>query len=90
MGNEYYLFKVSEKDDIQVRLYERIEITDLEYINYNKFLEKEYFTNIDDNCDFIPYKSKNQFELILRKDQFKITEIDEVFEILFDSLYGGE
>lgn len=90
MGEEYYSFRVSEKDDIKVRAYERIEVTDLEYINYNKFLEREYFTNIEDNCDFIPWNNRDEVKLILRKDQFKVTEIEEIFEVLFDSLYGGK
>ena len=90
MGTEYYSFKASEINDIKDGTYEKIEPDSTEYINYNRFLEREYFTNIEDNCDFIPLNEKGKVKMILRKDQFEITEIEDVFEILFDSLYMGE
>lgn len=84
-----YIFKLGVKNDTEVKAYNLIKETDMEYIKYNKFLEKEYFINIEENDDYIPMLNKNEALLILREDQFKPIEIECVFEILCDSLYGG-
>lgn len=83
----YFIFKVGVKNDNEVKTYSIIENSDLEYILYDNYLKSKYFTDIKENDDYIPLTTKNESVLILRDDQFKQTEIEDVFEILCDSLY---
>ena len=86
----YFIFKVGVKNDIEVKTYNPIAESDIEYIEYNKFLNKKYSTNIEENDDYIPMNKKNEALMILRTDQFKQTELEDVFEIIHDSLYYNE
>lgn len=90
MGMDYFIFKVGVTNDIEVRTYNSINKGNTEYINYNKFLRKEYFIDIDENDDFIPMIKKDKAIIILRKDQFKITDLENVFEVLLDSVRNIE
>lgn len=85
-----YIFKVGVKNDVEVRAYNIIKETDMEYIKYNKFLKKEYFTNVEENDDYIPMVTKNEAIIVLREDQFLPTEIESVFNMLYDNLYIDE
>jgi hypothetical protein len=85
-----YIFKVGVKNDVEVRAYNIIKETDMEYIKYNKFLKKEYFTNVEENDDYIPMATKNEAIIVLREDQFLPTEIESVFNMLYDNLYIDE
>lgn len=85
-----YIFKVGVKNDVEVRVYNIIKETDMEYIKYDKFLKKEHFINIEENDDYIPMMTKNEAIIILREDQFLPTEIESVFNMLYDNLYIDE
>lgn len=85
-----YIFKIGVKNDGEVRACNIIKETDMEYIKYDKFLKKEYFTNVEENDDYIPMVTKNEAIIVLREDQFLPTEIESVFNMLYDNLYIDE
>lgn len=82
-----YIFKVGVKNDSEVSAYNIIKESELGYINYNKFLRKEHFTNIEENDDYIPMVTKNEAIIILRENQFTPIDIENMFEMLYDNLY---
>lgn len=85
---KYYLFKLSiVGNDIKEKPYEQIKNDNIEYITYNKFLTKYYGTNIEDNEDYIVYINGESAFMILKEGLFDKNKVEEVFEILYDSIY---
>ena len=85
---KYYLFKVNILGNgVEEKQYKQINSTDLEYIMYNRFLEKYYGSNIKENEDYIAYVNKNTAIMILDDELFKENDLENVFEILYDNLY---
>lgn len=84
---QYYKFKVEVKDEDEIRTYGKIACDSIEFINYNTYLERYYFTDIEDNEDYIPYKNNDEVIMILTEGYFDKNDLENVFEILFDSLY---
>lgn len=86
---DYYLFNVSEKNDVLDKRFSRVKKDNIDYIAYNKFLEKVYGDTIEENEDYIPYSMGQKVIMILNEEQFNVTELENVFEVLTDTLYGG-
>lgn len=87
MGKDY-LFKISVKGNkVEEGIYKQINSTDLEYIMYNDFLVKNYAIDIEENEDYIAYVNKDTAIIILNEELFDKNELENVFEILYDSLY---
>ena len=86
MGKDY-LFKISIDGDTTLQKYEQIENDNVEYITYNKFLTKYYGTNIEENEDYIACINKKTAIMVLSEDCFDKNGLENVFEILYDSLY---
>lgn len=84
---EYYKFKVEVKGKDEIRTYGKIVSNSMEFINYNTYLELNYFISIEGNEDYIPYKNNDEVIIILNEEQFEKNDLENVFEILFDSLY---
>lgn len=79
---EYYIFKVEVKGKDEIRTYGKIACDSIEFINYNTYLERYYFTDIEGNEDYIPYKNNDEVIIILNEDQFEKNDLENVFEIL--------
>ena len=84
---KYYLFKLIINKDIMEKKYEQIKSDNIEYITYNKFLNKYYGINIEDNEDYIAYTNNQTATMILNEDCFDKNDLENVFEILYDSIY---
>lgn len=84
---KYYLFKVNIDGDTTEKKFEQIENDNVEYISYNKFLTKYYGTSIEENEDYIALVKIKTAMMILNEDCFDKNELENVFEILYDSLY---
>ena len=90
--SKYYLFKVSLDDETE-KTFRLVMDDDEEYINYNKYLNNCFGENIVDNEDYIALTDKQQSYMILSEDNFDLCDLENVYEILYDSLYmkrGGE
>lgn len=87
---KYYLFKVRIMGNDIEQVYKQIENDNVEYITYNKFLNRRYGTNITENEDYIAYVNKDTAIIILHEDCFDKYELGNVFDILYDSLYSRE
>lgn len=83
---EYYIFKVSTTNNIEIKTYNIVKGDDEKYIKYNNFLKNLYFTDIDTNDDFIPMINNNEIIMILRKEQFSVIDLEDIFEILTDNI----
>ena len=84
---KYYLFKVSLDVDESKKIFRPVEDNETEYINYNKYLNNCYGESIIDNEDYITLKNKQSAYMILREDCFEKTDLENVFEVLYDNLY---
>jgi len=84
---KYYLFKINISGDITTKNYEQIKQENVEYINYNKFLIQYYGTNIKENEDYIAFVNSQTAIIVLNEDCFNKNELEDVFEILYDSIY---
>lgn len=84
----YYLFKLNVMgNDIEKVCFEQINNIDLEYIMYDKFLTTNYATSIEENEDYIAYVNEKTAIMILDEALFDKDKLENVFEILYDSLY---
>lgn len=83
----YYLFKIIIDGDMTEQEYRQITKTDLEYIMYNNFLVDYYATNVEENEDYIVYVNEQTAIMILSEELFEENDLENVFEILYDSLY---
>lgn len=90
---KYYLFKLNINGDMTEKEYRQISNIDLEYIMYEKFLINHYANDIEENEDYIVYVNEQTAIMILSEELFEENDLENVFEILYDSLYknrGGE
>lgn len=86
-----YMFKVGEKNGLVTKIFNEIENDSNEYISYNDFLNNMYGTDIVENEDYIPLLTSNdEVIMILAEDKFDITDLENVFEVMCDTLYGAE
>ena len=85
---KYYLFKLNIMGNgIKEKIYKQIDNDNIEYITYNKFLIKYYGTTIEENEDYIAFVDKQSAIIILNEDCFNKYELENVFDILYDSMY---
>jgi hypothetical protein len=87
---KYYIFKTFKKSNTEVREFKQILGHENEYISYNKYLQENYGTDIEENEDYIPFKNKDVTLMILKEGYFETTDLEDVFEILLNELYKKE
>lgn len=81
---EYYNFKVGYENGKVVKIFKKIEYEDLEYIKYNKFLKEAHFTNIEENCEYLPLVSGNSVSIVLSENNFESSDLEDIFDVLMD------
>jgi len=54
------------------------------YRIYNSYLKNLYFTDIEENEDFIPLARHNEIIMILQSDEDDPIEAEEVFDCMMD------
>lgn len=84
---KYYLFTVNINNNEDEKIFRTICDDELEYIKFNKYLNDYYGENIINNEDYIALTYQNIAYTILNEDNFDISNLEEVFEILYDSIY---
>jgi len=78
-----YLFILSEsKKEVK-----EIQQDNPFYIKYNNYLLTRYFTDIEDNEDFIPMDSGEEIIMVLDLPEDNDVEDEDVFEVMQDMLY---
>jgi len=86
----YYIFKVDKKNGAETSTMNKIDSDNDQYIKYNRFLKKDYLTDVEENEDYIPQLVKNEVIIILKEGLFEIKELGTVFEVMFNMLYQHE
>lgn len=84
----YYLFKTEFKNERFVNSMQEMKPSDKEYIKYNKILEDIYFTNIEENKDYIPLVGLETAHMILKSDMFTRNDIPDIFDLIQDVLFA--
>lgn len=84
----YYLFETELKNERFVNSIQAIKPSNKEYIKYNKFLTDNYFTNLEENEDYIPSVGLKTTHMILRDDLFTREDIPDIFNLIQDVLFA--
>jgi len=57
------------------------------YTVYNKYLQMDYCTTIEENEDFIPFVNENEIIMVLIGNEEEIIDVEEAFDCMMDYFY---
>ena len=83
---EYYNFKTGYENGKEIKEFKKIDYESKEYITYNKFLEEAHFTNIEENCEYLPLVSGNSVIIVLSENNFELSDLEDIYDVLMDCL----